>query len=75
MSLLKTINFESKDYHHAKCVFGHLRRVEIEEVENVVDGPYSDQDSQDFLEIYQDIFKDLKSQVPTKTEPERKSTY
>ena len=27
---LKTFMFESKDMHYAKCVFGTLRRIEIE---------------------------------------------
>jgi hypothetical protein len=31
---LKTILFESEELHFAKCVFGTLRRVEVEEALN-----------------------------------------
>lgn len=58
VSLLKTINFESNDYHHAKCVFGNLRRVEIDDVKGKTEGLFSDNDSQDFLSMYEDIFKE-----------------
>lgn len=31
VSLLKTCKFVSYDAHHAKCIFGYLRKVEIED--------------------------------------------
>jgi hypothetical protein len=78
VSLLKTLDFKSIESHHAKCVFGNLRRVEIHEVKgdlNSLKGPYSDQDSKDFLEIYEEIFLEKSKEVPPKDENERKSTY
>ena len=61
VSLLKTVKFISADYHYAKCVFGHLRRVEIQDVINDVDGYYSDQDSKAFIDIYLEIFDEKKA--------------
>ena len=49
VSLLKTVKFISMDKHHAKCIFGHLRRVEIEDAIRDVDGYYSDKDNKGFL--------------------------
>ena len=56
VSLLKTINYISDDMHHAKCVFGQLRRVEIKDALNNADGLYQDQDNKDFIDIYMEIW-------------------
>lgn len=58
VSLLKTVTFISDDTHHAKCVFGHLRRVEIYDAVKDSDGFYSDQDNKDFIEMYMEIFQE-----------------
>lgn len=45
---LKTLDFVSPDLHHAKCVFGTLRRVEVEEA--LEDPAYAN--DRDFCELY-----------------------
>lgn len=57
VSLLKTINYEDNDLHHAKCVFGFLKRVEISDIEKEKK-LYQDSDSKEFVEMYLDIFKE-----------------
>lgn len=69
VSLLKTVKYVSFDAHHAKCVFGHLRRVEIEDAVKDVEGYYVDQDNKDFIEMHLEIFNEkagaLKSEQGT----------
>ena len=48
VSMLKTVMFKSDDMHQAKCVFGHLKRVEIQEIIKDSDGHYKGSDNQDF---------------------------
>lgn len=72
VSLLKTVKFISMDKHHAKCIFGHLRRVEIEDAIKDVDGYYGDVDNKEFIDMHLDIWKEnhgdqlFRSQDPTK---------
>lgn len=41
LALLKTLRFVSDDLHHAKCAFGQLKRVEMEQIEKAMpDSPY-----------------------------------
>lgn len=46
--------------HHAKCVFGHLKRVEIKDALKNVEGHYGSQDNKDFIEMYMEIFEEMK---------------
>lgn len=68
VSLLKTLTFVSNDLHHAKCVFGHLKRIEIKDALKDVDGYYSDQDNKDFIEMYMEIFEEMKKEDQRKAD-------
>ena len=72
VSQLKTVIFQSPDYHQAKCVFGHLKRVEVEEALKDSDKFYKDSDNQDFIRLYLEIFEERKRQDDLKEETESK---
>ena len=57
---LKTVTYEADDKHRAKCVFGHLKRVEVDTVLKDPDNLYSSPDNQDFLGMYLEIFEEMK---------------
>lgn len=69
VSLLKTVEYKSDDYHHAKCVFGLLKRVEIAEAVNDPLKYYQDQDNKDFIELYTQIFDEKNKASIAKSEP------
>lgn len=53
LALLKTLRFVSDDLHHAKCAFGQLKRVEIDQIKTALpDSPYANKDNQDFCRLY-----------------------
>lgn len=60
VALLKTITYEADDKHRAKCVFGHLKRVEIEAALKDTEGIYQELDNQDFIGMYIEIFDEMK---------------
>lgn len=64
VSLLKTVKYISYDAHHAKCVFGHLRRVEIDDAVKDAEGHYADQDNKDFIEMHLEIFQEKQEDGP-----------
>ena len=70
MSLLKTLNYQSHDMHQAKCVFGYLDRVEIETVLKDEKGYYQDTDNKDFVQLYLEIFEEMKEEEKMKAEVE-----
>jgi len=51
---LKTFDFISADLHHAKCVFGSFRRVEVEDALQSTD---YEQD-RDFCKLYSEMHED-----------------
>lgn len=57
---LKTVTYEADDKHRAKCVFGHLKRVEIEMALKDPDSVYSHPDNQEFIGMYLEIFEEMK---------------
>ena len=61
VSILKSLSYISPDKHHARCSFGFLKRIEVEEATNNANGLYSDPDNQGFIELYRDIFKEWES--------------
>lgn len=69
VSQLKTVNYLSDDMHQAKCVFGHLKRVEELEAVKNADGFYSDPDNKDFIDLHLEIFKEKKREDEIKSEP------
>lgn len=52
ISPLRTIDYIKDDMHHAKCIFGTLKRISIEEAQD----PMYIED-QDFVEMYKDQFQ------------------
>ena len=62
VALLKTVAYEADDKHRARCVFGHLKRVEVDAVLQDVDGLYSQPDNRDFIGMYLEIFEEMKNQ-------------
>ena len=74
VSLLKTVSYVSHDMHQAKCVFGHLRRVEEAEAIKNLDTVYKDQDNRDFISLYLDIFAE-KKEAESKVEQPPKPVY
>jgi hypothetical protein len=60
VALLKTVTYESDDSHRAKCVFGHLRRIELDAAVKDIDGHFSDPDNKEFLNMYLEIFDEMK---------------
>ena len=53
----------------AKCVFGHLRRVEEAEAIKKLDTVYKDQDNRDFINLYMDIFSEKREQDSKVAQP------
>ena len=68
VSLLKTVTYIADDTHHAKCVFGHLRRAEVHDCVKDAESYYSDQDNKDFIEMYLEIFKEMQREDALKNE-------
>lgn len=56
---LRTMEFVSNELHLAKCVFGSLKRVEIEEAKEV-----EDEHDKEFVEIMLEIFEQEMPQIP-----------
>ena len=56
---LKTFEYIDNAHHYAKCVFGSLKRIEIEEAKSSL----YDED-RDFIDLYLEIFNDQKATVP-----------
>jgi hypothetical protein len=56
VGLLKTVNYISDEMHHAKCVFGFLRRVEVKDA--LKEELYQDADNKEFVEIQLEMFKE-----------------
>lgn len=54
------MTYESDDSHRAKCVFGHLRRIELDAAVKDIDGHFSDPDNKEFLNMYLEIFDEMK---------------
>lgn len=53
LALLKTLKYVSYDLHHAKCAFGQLKRVELEQIERATqDSPYASKVNREFCELY-----------------------
>ena len=51
---LKTFDFISADLHHAKCVFGSFRRVEVEDALESTDYEHD----RDFCKLYSEMHED-----------------
>lgn len=68
VSLLKTLNFVKEDMHQAKCVFGFLERVEIDQVIKDEHGYYADKDNKDFADLYLETIDEWKEKDKTKDE-------
>ena len=51
---MKTLEFVTPDLHHAKCVFGSFRRVEVEDA---LENPDYEQD-RDFCQLYFEMYED-----------------
>ena len=49
VSLLKTVEYKSAEYHYAKCIFGHLKRVEVQEALRPGSVYQDDPDNRDFV--------------------------
>ena len=64
VSLLKTVDYISDDKHLAKCIFGHLRRVEEQEIIEDKANFYSDKDNRDFIQMYLEIFNEWREADP-----------
>ena len=62
VGLLKTVHYVSDELHHARCVFGHLRRVEVDEAIRDPEGLYQNDDSKEFVEIQLEMFKEEASE-------------
>ena len=56
---LKTFDYESPEYHFAKCVFGSFRKVTIQEA---LEGEEYAED-RDFVELYQDLWAEEKQKA------------
>jgi hypothetical protein len=54
---LKTIHYISDEMHHARCVFGYLRRVEVQVAIKDPEGLFQDADSKEFIDIMLDMYK------------------
>ena len=65
VGLLKTVHYVSDEMHHARCVFGFLRRVEVQEAIKDAEGHFQDSDNKEFMEIQLEMFKEEASDTVT----------
>ena len=56
VGLLKTVHYVSDEMHHARCVFGFLKRVEVDDAIKDPEGLFQDSDSKEFFEIQLEMF-------------------
>ena len=61
---LKTIDYESHEYHYAKCVFGSFRKISVDEA---MEPDYAE--DRDFVELYQELWDEELAKVPHDQDP------
>jgi hypothetical protein len=59
VALMKTLKYFSAEKHHAKCSFGYLRRVEIDNIVKDETNRYlADEGNRGFVDLYLDNWKE-----------------
>jgi hypothetical protein len=59
VALMKTLKFHNAEKHHAKCSFGYLRRVEIDQIVKDESHRYlDDEGNRGYVDLYLDTWKE-----------------
>lgn len=64
MAPVRTLDYVNDELHYAKCVFGSLKRVELNEVNDPI---YAE--DKEFVELYINSFEDLRAQIKKTEKP------